>query len=31
VVIEPEYLYRVFYIIDDERIIVLRILHGSQR
>jgi hypothetical protein len=28
IIIEPEYLSRVFYILDGERVIVLRILHG---
>ena len=28
--IEPEYLYRVFYRIDGELVTVIRILHGSQ-
>jgi plasmid stabilization system protein ParE len=30
VLIEPEYLYRVFYRIDGERVTVIRIMHGSQ-
>jgi plasmid stabilization system protein ParE len=30
VIIEPEYLYRVFYRVDGERVVVLRILHRSQ-
>jgi plasmid stabilization system protein ParE len=30
VVIEPQYLYRVFYVIKRDQVIVLRILHGSQ-
>jgi toxin ParE1/3/4 len=30
VLIEPEYLYRVFYRIDGELVIVIRILHGAQ-
>ena len=30
VLIEPEYLYRVFYRIDGELVTVIRILHGSQ-
>jgi toxin ParE1/3/4 len=30
VVIEPKYLYRVFYVIEGEQVIVLRILHASQ-
>jgi plasmid stabilization system protein ParE len=30
VVIEPEYLYRVFYTIDGKVVTVLRILHRSQ-
>jgi plasmid stabilization system protein ParE len=29
-IVEPDYLYRVFYVVDAERVIVLRILHGSQ-
>ena len=28
--IEPEYLYRVFYRIDGELVTVIRVLHGSQ-
>jgi toxin ParE1/3/4 len=31
IIIEPEYLYRVFYLIDGNRVIVLRVLHPSQR
>jgi plasmid stabilization system protein ParE len=31
VLIEPEYHYRVFYRIDGELVMVIRILHGSQR
>ena len=31
VVIESEYLYRIFYRIDDELVTVIRILHGSQK
>jgi plasmid stabilization system protein ParE len=31
VIIEPEYLYRVFYRVENERVIVLRIMHVSQR
>jgi toxin ParE1/3/4 len=30
VLIEPEYLYRVFYRIDGELVTVIRVLHGSQ-
>lgn len=30
VLIEPEYLYRVFYHVDGEVVSVIRILHGSQ-
>ena len=30
VVIDPQYLYRVFYRIDGELVRVLRILHNSQ-
>jgi plasmid stabilization system protein ParE len=30
VLIEPEYLYRVFYRIDGDLVTVIRILHGSQ-
>jgi plasmid stabilization system protein ParE len=30
VLIEPGYLYRVFYRIDGELVTVIRILHGSQ-
>jgi plasmid stabilization system protein ParE len=29
-VIEPEYLYRVFYRIDGKLVTVIRILHGAQ-
>jgi toxin ParE1/3/4 len=31
VLIEPEYLYRVFYRVEEERVTVIRILHRSQR
>lgn len=30
VIIEPEYLYRVFYCIVDQEVLVIRILHGRQ-
>ena len=30
VLIEPEYLYRVFYRIEHERVVVLSILHPSR-
>ena len=30
VLIEPEYLYRVFYSIEGETVTVIRILHSSQ-
>jgi toxin ParE1/3/4 len=30
VIIEPEYLYRVFYSVDGEYVYVIRILHGRQ-
>ena len=30
VIIEPEYLYRVFYSIRDQEVFVIRILHGRQ-
>ena len=30
VLIEPEYLYRVFYRIDGDLVTVIRILRGSQ-
>ena len=29
-IIEPEYLYRVFYRIDRDGVLVIRILHGRQ-
>jgi plasmid stabilization system protein ParE len=31
VLIEPEYLYRVFYRVDGEHVTVIRILHRSQQ
>ena len=31
VIIEPEYLYRVFYNFDGQEVLVIRILHGRQR
>ena len=31
VIIEPEYLYRVFYQTEREQLYVIRILHGRQR
>lgn len=30
VIIEPEYLYRVFYRVEDQDVLVIRILHGRQ-
>jgi toxin ParE1/3/4 len=30
VLIEPEYLYRIFYRIEGEQVIVLRVLHAGQ-
>ena len=30
VIIEPEYLYRVFYIVEGDEVLVIRILHRSQ-
>jgi plasmid stabilization system protein ParE len=30
VLVEPEYLYRVFYRIDGKLVTVISILHGSQ-
>ena len=30
VIIEPEYLYRVFYSIRDQEVFAIRILHGRQ-
>ena len=30
VVIEPEYLYRVFYRVEDKQVSVIRILHRAQ-
>ena len=30
VIIEPEYHYRVFYIVEREQVFVVRILHGRQ-
>jgi plasmid stabilization system protein ParE len=30
VIIEPEYLYRVFYSVDRQDVYVIRILHGRQ-
>jgi plasmid stabilization system protein ParE len=30
VIVEPEYLYRVFYVINDGEVLVLRVLHGRQ-
>ena len=30
VIIEPEYLYRVFYRVEGQQVIVIRILHGRQ-
>ena len=30
VIIEPEYLYRVFYSVDADEVFVIRILHGRQ-
>ena len=31
VIIEPEYLYRVFYSVDGQEVLVIRILHGRQK
>jgi len=31
VLIEPEYVYRVFYRVDGSVVTVIRILHGSQQ
>ena len=31
VIIEPEYLYRVFYRLEGQEVFVIRILHGRQR
>ena len=30
VIIEPEYLYRVFYKVENDEVVVIRILHGRQ-
>jgi toxin ParE1/3/4 len=30
VIVEPEYLYRVFYRFRENQVIVLRIMHGRQ-
>jgi len=30
VIIEPEYLYRVFYRVEAQRVFVIRMLHGRQ-
>jgi plasmid stabilization system protein ParE len=30
VIIEPEYLYRIFYSVEGQDVFVLRILHGRQ-
>jgi hypothetical protein len=30
VLIEPEYLYRVFYRIDGDLVTVIRIMHGGE-
>ena len=30
VIIEPEYLYRVFYRVEGQQVFVIRILHGRQ-
>ena len=30
VIIEPEYLYRVFYKVEGQQVFVIRILHGRQ-
>ena len=30
VIIEPEYLYRVFYSVKGQQVFVIRILHGRQ-
>jgi plasmid stabilization system protein ParE len=31
VIIEPEYLYRVFYRLEGQKVFVIRILHGRQK
>ena len=31
VIIEPEYHYRVFYVVEGQQVFVIRILHGRQR
>ena len=31
VIIEPEYHYRVFYVVEGQQVFVVRILHGCQR
>ena len=31
VIIEPEYHYRVFYVVEGQHVFVLRILHGRRR
>ena len=31
VIIEPEYRYRVFYVVEGQQVLVIRILHGRQR
>ena len=30
VIIEPEYLYRVFYSVDGQDVLVIRVQHGRQ-
>lgn len=29
-IIEPEFLYRVFYVIDDQKVLVIGVHHGRQ-
>ena len=31
VIIEPEYRYRVFYVVEGQQMFVIRILHGRER
>ena len=31
VIIEPEYLYRVFYRVSSDAVLIIRVLHRSQR
>ena len=30
VIIEPEYHYRVFYVVEGQQVFVIRVLHGRQ-